>query len=535
MEATITSRLLAAIEREIHALLASARVTPAQINAVWAREFREGGFEPCAGVSIGEGEGVGGEIIIAKSNDDDDNKKDGGDTEDRGREKMEGGIMNGDVDADVHGVGFRDGDGVEMEMGQVFMTEEKEKRREKEKEPTLFILDLLGPTLHDPSLGPRRGRILTAPESALFPTASSPATAATKPRVLVTEQFLPDGIVYVPGRRGNGGGSGESGARIYWTNMGLPPSMSRPGMQAMTGSVCFVELDVGGEGVSDEGGKGLGLGEVKVKVLVPAGTGGLRNPKQLTFAEEGGGGGYLYFCDREGMAVRRCGLDVRHGDGKGEKDGAGMVTLVQTGDPEKDRTDKFRWCVGVVVDPVRKHLYWSQKGGSKAGEGRICRVPSLEVPPPGTAGRREDIEVLFEGLPEPVDLELDVEAQVLSWTDRGEVPNGCSLNCAYVGSDERVRECFVGGLGAAERGMGYCVLVRMLHEPVVVKVDRRGKGGYVYVCDLGGCVYRFRLLMGELGDEERQGEGGRRMVSVGDRERASEYEGCFTGLALAYL
>lgn len=113
------------------------------------------------------------------------------------------------------------------------------------------------------------------------------------------------------------------------------------------------------------------------------------------------------------------------------------------------------------------------------------------------------------------------------------MPDGCSLNCGYVGFDEGVREGFVGGLGKGERGngKGYCVLVRMLHEPVGVKVDRRG--GFVYVCDLGGCVYRFRLFVGE--GEGGDGEGGR-MVRVGERERAWEYdEGCFTGLALAYL
>jgi hypothetical protein len=44
-----------------------------------------------------------------------------------------------------------------------------------------------------------------------------------------------------------------------------------------------------------------------------------------------------------------------------------------------------------------------------------------------TPPNRTDIEVLFDGLPEPIDLELDLKNRVLYWTDRGDPPRGNSL------------------------------------------------------------------------------------------------------------
>src|SRR2546426_7645174 len=41
-----------------------------------------------------------------------------------------------------------------------------------------------------------------------------------------------------------------------------------------------------------------------------------------------------------------------------------------------------------------------------AGLGRICRA-NIEIPKGETAANRTDIEVWYDGLPEPIDLELD--------------------------------------------------------------------------------------------------------------------------------
>src|SRR6202142_3940846 len=59
-----------------------------------------------------------------------------------------------------------------------------------------------------------------------------------------------------------------------------------------------------------------------------------------------------------------------------------------------------------------------------------CRISSTntEIPRGETATNRTDIEVLFDGLPEPIDLELNERNRVLYWTDRGDPPRGNTVN-----------------------------------------------------------------------------------------------------------
>lgn len=77
--------------------------------------------------------------------------------------------------------------------------------------------------------------------------------------------------------------------------------------------------------------------------------------------------------------------------------------------------------------------------------------------------------MLFQSLPECVHLELHEEASILYWADRGEVPLGNSLSCAYVGPD---REAYLTGAHPVERKLGYRVLVNLMHEPISVKLDQ---------------------------------------------------------------
>jgi len=116
------------------------------------------------------------------------------------------------------------------------------------------------------------------------------------------------------------------------------------------------------------------------------------------------------------MRVMRCDLDGSH-----------LEVLVQTGYGDEDRRDQTRWCVGVAVDPDARHLYWTQKGPDDAGLGMILRA-GLDLPAGSTAMDRSDIEVLFKGLPEPIDLELDFDTRMLYWTDRGDPPRGNTVN-----------------------------------------------------------------------------------------------------------
>jgi DNA-binding beta-propeller fold protein YncE len=243
-------------------------------------------------------------------------------------------------------------------------------------------------------------------------------------KVVVTGCRIPDGVTV-----------DVLAGHVYWTNMGLPPEND--------GSIERVDLDGGNR-----------------TTIVPGGV--THTPKQLHFEAAGQ---KLYWGDREGMRVMRCDLD-----------GSNVETLVQTGEGEDDRRDETRWCVGVAVDPVGGHLYWTQKGPSDAGLGKILRA-GIDLPAGESAAERGDIEVLFEGLPEPIDLELDLGERMLYWTDRGDPPRGNSVNRSPLDQPE--------GRRTPE------ILLTHLMEGIGLALDP--DDGRMYVTDLGGNVYAADL------------------------------------------
>ncbi len=218
---------------------------------------------------------------------------------------------------------------------------------------------------------------------------------------------------------------------VYWTNMGIP--------SVNDGSIERADLD----------------GSNRV-TIVPGGV--AFTPKQLHFEAVGR---KLYWGDREGMRVMRCDLD-----------GSNVETLVQTGQGDDDRRDQTRWCVGVAVDPAGGHLYWTQKGPSDAGLGKVLRA-GIDVPASDTPADRSDIEVLFKGLPEPIDLELDLAARMLYWTDRGDPPRGNTVNRAPIDATD----------GHSEPE----ILLTHLMEGIGIALDPAGDR--MFVTDLGGTVY----------------------------------------------
>jgi len=158
-------------------------------------------------------------------------------------------------------------------------------------------------------------------------------------------------------------------------------------------------------------------------------------------------------------------------------DGSDVETLVQTGESGEDRRDQARWCVGIAVDPDRGQFYWTQKGPSDAGLGKILRA-STKMPAEATPARRNDIEVLFDGLPEPIDLEPDPATRTLYWTDRGDPPRGNTVNRAPMDAANGHRK-------PPE------ILMRHLMEGIGIALDlHRGR---MFVTDLAGDVYLANL------------------------------------------
>jgi len=199
-------------------------------------------------------------------------------------------------------------------------------------------------------------------------------------KVIVTGCHFPDGI-----------GVDVEAGHIYWTNMGIPNQND--------GLIERADLDGSNR-----------------TTIIPKGS--THTPKQLHLEKKNG---KLYWSDREGMRVMRSNLD-----------GSQIETLVDTSEGyARPGRDPKKWCVGITVDPKRGQIYWTQKGPDNAEAGKLCRA-GIEIPKGETAANRSDIEVFFDHLPEPIDLELDLENRVLYWTDRGDPPKGNTVNRAPV-------------------------------------------------------------------------------------------------------
>jgi len=244
-------------------------------------------------------------------------------------------------------------------------------------------------------------------------------------KVLVERQRIPDGVVV----------DVEAG-HVFWTNMGNPA--------ANDGSIQRTDLD----------GRNL-------TTIVPEG--GTFTPKQIQLDKRSG---KLYWSDREGMRVMRANLDGSH-----------IETLVERGRDNAARADQTNWCVGIAIDAGRAQVYWTQKGADNAGQGRIFRA-GLEIPTSQTAANRTDIELLFDGLPEPIDLDLDLTTRTMYWTDRGDPPRGNTVNRAPMDADPESRQ-------------DPEIVLTHLMEGIGLALDV--KQARMFVSDLGGSVYSAQL------------------------------------------
>src|SRR6267142_2690342 len=245
-------------------------------------------------------------------------------------------------------------------------------------------------------------------------------------KTLVTGCRMPDGIAL----------DLEKG-HFYWTDMGVP--------NRNDGKIERADLD----------------GRNRT-TIVPEGA--TFTPKQIHLDTKNRN---LYWSDREGMRVMRSNLDGSH-----------IETLVDASQGDaRPGADARKWCVGITVDADRGHIYWTQKGPDNGERGRIFRA-NLDIPAGQNAANRRDMTVLFDGLPEPIDLELDLKNRHLYWTDRGDAPRGNTVNRAPLDADFK-------------KHPAPDILFTHLEEGIGIALDF--KGNRMFVTDLAGNIFSAKL------------------------------------------
>lgn len=214
---------------------------------------------------------------------------------------------------------------------------------------------------------------------------------------------------------------------VYWTNMGTIYG------GANIGTLQRMKLDA-----------------ETIETVVPIGT--TNTPKQISIDNEAR---KLYWCDREGAKVWRASLD-----------GSGAEVLVSGHGVQQ--------LVGMGLDVAKRQFYFSDRMARK-----IFRA-NFDLPEGQNAENRTDVETLFTFLNPsmPLDLDLDLEARKIYWSDRAR------------GTIARANMDMPPGAKAETRTDTELVL-EGLAEPIGVSLDRVSKT--LYFTQLAGEVMRLNL------------------------------------------
>src|SRR6267142_2250409 len=188
--------------------------------------------------------------------------------------------------------------------------------------------------------------------------------------------------------------------------------------------------------------------------------------------------------------------------------GGRIFSLNPDGSDSKTLVTGCRLPDGLAVDSAAGYIYWTNMGVPHRNDGSIERADldggnrRFIIPEGGTFTPKQlhlekksgkhywsdregmrvmranldgsQVEILFEGLPEPIDLELDLEHRVLYWTDRGDPPRGNTVSRTPI--DGQLNQEIV--LGHLMEGIGIALDVR---------------GDRMFVTDLAGSIYSAHL------------------------------------------
>ena len=228
----------------------------------------------------------------------------------------------------------------------------------------------------------------------------------------------------------DGVGVDLAGGKMYWTNMGtLTDSAHTPAGSLQRANLNGSQVEV---------------------LLQPGATTNTPKQLQLDLVHH-----KIYWSDREGAKAWRANLDGSSAEVL--LSGHGIMQLV-----------------GMALDVPKGQFYVTDRYAKN-----ILRV-GFDMPAGKDGSTRTDVETLYvgQGAAEPIDLDLDLAARTMYWTDRG------------LGTIERAGMDLPSGQTAANRS-DVKTLMSNLATPIGISLDL--EAGSLYFTQLAGQIFRANL------------------------------------------